>query len=229
MQTAGEELRRLAAENMCLKQLLASKDAQLAQSSLVIASNAALLACKHELLMNRAEEIQWLKSLAASADTEAASTSAALAAQLAAKRQRLHDSSVSPLDRDVLDYVFSFVGGGDYLCVGGVSRRWRGKYMQYCVHNSTSELDGKLVTRLRSVLMTESRLQLALSSGLTVEGWTFDKQPQAELICKHSLEPEKVMTLLRAHGVPWSTMLCTGAAILSKLALLQWLHFNSCP
>jgi hypothetical protein len=37
------------------------------------------------------------------------------------------------------------------------------------------------------------------------------------------------MTLLRVHGVSWSTKLCSGAAYFSNLALLQWLHSHSCP
>jgi hypothetical protein len=231
METTGEELSRLRAENSCLKQLLESKDALLAQSSLVIASNAALLACKDELLANRAEELQRLKSLATSADSRAASMSATLDTE----RQHVYDSSsnstvTAPLDRDeLLDHVFSFVGGGDHLYVGGVCRRWRGLYMQYCAQNSTSELDTKLVTRHRSVLMTESRLQLALSSGLSLEGYTFDSWTRADLICGQSLEPTKVLTLLRLHGVPWSTLLCDGVAYCNKLTLLQWLHSHSCP
>jgi hypothetical protein len=101
--------------------------------------------------------------------------------------------------------------------------------MQHCKHSSKSELDGKLMTRHRNVLMTESRLQLALRSGLTVEGWTFDKRSRGDLICRYSLEPEKVITLLRVRGVPWSTMLCNNAATNNKLAVLQWLHSCSCP
>jgi hypothetical protein len=235
METVGEELSRLRAENTCLKQLLESKDAQLAQSSLVIASNAALLACKDELLANRAEELQRLKSLASSADSHRASVSAQLEEQ-AAERQHVSDSSSSstvitaPLDRDeLLNVVFSFVGGGDYLYTGGVCRRWRGRYIQYCAQNSASEFDAKLVTRHRSVLMTESRLQLALISGLLLEGYTFDSWTRADLICGQSLEPTEVLTLLRLHGVPWSTLLCDGAAYCNKLALLQWLHTHSCP
>jgi hypothetical protein len=79
--------------------------------------------------------------------------------------------------------------------------------MQYCAKSSLSQFHGKLVTRHRSAVTTESRLQLALSSGLTVAGWTFSKVPQARLIYMHSLEPEKVMTLLRVHGAPWCTLL----------------------
>jgi hypothetical protein len=77
--------------------------------------------------------------------------------------------------------------------------------------------------------MTESRLQLALSSGLTVTDWTFATSKKAKLICYHSLEPEKAIALLRVHGVPWSTMLCAGAAYFNNLTLLQWLHSHSCP
>jgi hypothetical protein len=36
----------------------------------------------------------------------------------------------SPLEKvDVLDVVLSFVGRGEHLYVGGVSRRWRGRYL----------------------------------------------------------------------------------------------------
>jgi hypothetical protein len=129
--------------------------------------------------------------------------------------------------------VFSYVGGGDHLYIGGVSRRWRGRYIQFCVQatssDSVADSVGKLVTRHRSVITTASRLQLALRCGLTVAEWTFDRVPQARLIYMHSLEPEKVMTLLRLHGVPWSAMLCCGAARYNKLALLLWLLLHSCP
>jgi hypothetical protein len=101
--------------------------------------------------------------------------------------------------------------------------------MQYCARTSLAESDAKLVTRLCSVLMTKSRLQHAFGCGLSVAGWTFDDWPRAQLICEYSLEPEKVMTLLRAHGVPWSHSLCDGAAHCNNLALLQWLHSQSCP
>jgi hypothetical protein len=102
--------------------------------------------------------------------------------------------------------------------------------MQYCASQTvTSDGDDKLLTRHRSVLMTENRLQLALRSGLVVTDWTFDTWSEADLICIHSLEPAKVMKLLRVHGVPWSTQLCHGAAFYSKLVLLQWSHTHSCP
>jgi hypothetical protein len=146
------------------------------------------------------------------------------------KRSRLYDNSVPPLARyDVLDHVFSFVGGGDHLYTGGVSRKWRGRYMQYCAQHSTSKFDRKLVTSNRSVLMTACRLRLALTSGLCVENWAITYWYQAELICMDSLEPEKVLALLRVHGVAWSTVLCNVAAYYNDLPLLQWLRVHSCP
>jgi hypothetical protein len=230
METAGEELSRLRAENACLKQLLTSNDAQL---SSVVASNAALLACKDELLgtkdellASRAAELQRSQVLL---QPSTAIPEVNLAAGDSSKRQRLHDSSVPPLDRDdILSHVFTFVGGGDHLYTGAVSRRWRDRYMQYCVQRR-SKRQKKFVTRHRNVLMAESRLRLALSSGLTIEGWSFDTPSHADLICKHSLEPEKVITLLRVHGVPWSSELCSGAAYFNKLTLLQWMHAHACP
>jgi hypothetical protein len=221
METQGEELSRLRAENASSKQLLASKDAQLT-------SNAALLACKDDLLASRAAELQRCNELL---QYRVAAPEPFAGAADSCKRQRLHYSSTaeSPLDRDdILDHVFSFVGGGDHLYIGGVSRRWRGRYMRHCVQTSASKFSGKLVTRHRNVLMTESRLQLALSSGLTVADWNLNKQQYALQICQYSLEPEKVITLLREHGVPWSTELCNGAVYFNKLALLQWLHSHSC-
>jgi hypothetical protein len=213
METAGEELSRLRAETVSLRQLLAIKNELLASKDAGLAGRAAELQRSQELLQHSTAVIQ---SDAAAIDSS--------------KRQVLYDSSVLPLDRDdILGEVFSFVGGGDHLYVSGISRRWRGRYIQYCVRNSTSELDGKLMTRQGSVLMTESRLQLALSSGLTVKDWTFDKRSRAALICCYSLEPEEVLTLLRAHGVPWCPLLCEAAAHYSKLPLLRWLHANSCP
>eukprot|EP00953_Heterococcus_sp_UTEX-ZZ885_P040419 20662-Heterococcus_DN1.PRE.3 len=153
-------------------------------------------------------------------------------AATSSKRQRLQFGGTAdlPFDRDdILDHVFSFVGGGDHLYIGGVCRRWKGRYIQYCAQSSSAEVNKKLVTSHRNVFVTESRLQLALNSGLTVEGRTFDSWSRADLICYHSCEPEKVMTLLRVHGVPWSTDLCNSAAFNNKLALLQWLHAHSCP
>jgi hypothetical protein len=101
--------------------------------------------------------------------------------------------------------------------------------MQYCTQNSCTEFDRPLVTKRASILMTERRLQLAISSGMTVTSWTLDSIHSAHLICELSLEPVRVLTILRVHGVPWSPVLCEGAEYYDKLTLLHWLHSHSCP
>eukprot|EP00953_Heterococcus_sp_UTEX-ZZ885_P019847 11084-Heterococcus_DN1.PRE.3 len=222
----GEELSRQNAEIASLRQLLASKDAQLAQSSVVIAVKDELLATKDELLASRIAELKRCEALLQCRNTTSESH---IAAAGSSKRQRPHDSCMCPLDRnDILSCVFSFVGGGDHLYTGGVSKRWRSIYLKFCAQ-SKSKRRKQFVTRRRNVLMTDSRLRLALSCGLAVTDWKFDSWLHAEMLCRHSLEPEKVTTLLRVHGVAWGYSLCHVAAYNNKLSLLQWLHAHTCP
>jgi hypothetical protein len=226
MESQGEELGILSTEVASLKELLANTNAQMTSAA---ACNAALLACKDELLASRSAELQHCHQLLLGRTTRSELDAAAADSS---KRQRLHSSTdaESPLERDdLLDDVFSYVGGGDHLYTGGVCRRWRGLYLSHCINSTSNELDKKFVTRNRSALMTESRLQLALSSGLSIEGWRFATWQSADLICKHSLEPERVVALLRVHGMTWCIELCNSAAYFNKLALLQWLHSHSCP
>jgi hypothetical protein len=133
---------------------------------------------------------------------------------------------LTALEEDgVLDHIFSFVGAGEHLYAAGVCRQWRCRYLQFCTSSS-----GPVQTTLkRSALVTESRLQLALSCGLTVAGWAFDKQMLAEHICRRSAQPEQVVALLREQGLRWSFTLPAEAAYFGKLALLQWLCRNYCP
>jgi hypothetical protein len=230
----GEELSRLRAERTSLLQLVAVKDQLLAskdaQLSTVVACKDEVIASKDELLACRAAELQHCK--AELLQSRPAISEPLAAAADSSKLQCLRSSSkaAAPLERDdLLDCVFSYVGGGDHLYTGGVCRRWRGRYIQYCVQEDSAGINGKLLTRRSFVLVTESRLRLALSSGLAVTGWSLDTLQKSKMICKLSLEPEKVMALLRVHGVPWSADLCTGAAYFNKLVLLQWLHSHSCP
>jgi hypothetical protein len=190
---------------------------------------------KDELLASRAEDTKRLKrelQLRASSDANACGH-----LDGNPKRQRVHDSSSSssspersaPLDKDeVLDEVFSFVGGGDHLYAAGVSRRWRGRYMQYCVQNSTSESDEKFVTRHCSAIVSESRLQHAKLNGLRIASLDITQDTYARLICEHCLEPEQVVTLLKLHDVPCNDAICREAAYYDRLSLLQWLHSNDC-
>jgi hypothetical protein len=100
--------------------------------------------------------------------------------------------------------------------------------MQHCVRHTSADLDGQFVTRHLSVLMTASRLQHALSSGLEVQCWSFSELSLVIPIVESSIEPKDVIALLRLHGLSWGTELCTIAAICKNLALLQWLCYHTC-
>eukprot|EP00953_Heterococcus_sp_UTEX-ZZ885_P009472 5574-Heterococcus_DN1.PRE.1 len=195
MESADEELIRLRTENTSLQQLLQCKDE-------LLATRYELLATKDKLLASQAADLQHCQELLRHRTLTPESITAAADNS---KRQRLpHGTSVSPLDKDeVIDAVFGFVGGGEHLYVSGVSKRWRDRYLEHCVKNSTS--------------------------GLRVSDYTLESQSNLQLICCESLEPEKVITLLRLHGAPWSTTLCNKAALYGNLALLQWLHSHACP
>jgi hypothetical protein len=93
METDGEELSKLRAENSSSKQLLGSNDVQLP-------------ACKDELLASRAVESHSCGRLL---QCNAVLTEPDVAAADSSKRQLLHNSSALPLDRDeLLVEVFSF-------------------------------------------------------------------------------------------------------------------------
>jgi hypothetical protein len=133
------------------------------------------------------------------------------------------------LEKDeILDQIFSYVGGGDHLYVAGIYRKWRGKYLQYCAQATTAARDKKCVTRHRSAIITKCRLQHAELNGFSSAGLDMTQDKTAELIYRHSLEAEQVVTVLRLHGVPWDHVICRKAAFFAKLSLLQWLHSNGC-
>jgi hypothetical protein len=207
-------------EAIILRAELKSRKEQMQATDQLLASQKQVIACKDALIMQTKAELQRYR------DSAHPVTSSGI-------QQLQHNGSkcqvASPFDKDkVLDQVFSNVGGGEHLFVGGVNRKWRGRYLRYCVLTSTSEHDNKFVTRHRSVLMIENRLKLAMSSGLSVEGWS-SKWCYTELLCVHSLEPQKVLTRLRLHGVPWHDWLCSCAALHGKLQLLQWLRSFAGP
>jgi hypothetical protein len=186
----------------------------------LLASQKQVIACKDALIAQTKAELQQYRN---SVHTV---TSSGI-------QQLQHNGSKShaapPLDKDkVLDQVFSYVGGGEHLYAASVNRRWRGRYLRHCVLNSTSALDKKFLSRHRSVVMTENRLKLAMSSGLTVEGWSFSKWCYTELVCVFSLEPQQVLTRLRLHGVAWHDWLSSCAALHGKPQQLQWLRSFAC-
>jgi hypothetical protein len=208
-------------EVIILRAELRSREEQMQAKDQLLASQKQVIACKDALIMQTKAELQRYRDSAHPITSSGSQ-------QLQHNGSRCHVALA--LDKNkVLDQVFSFVGGGEHLFVGGVNRKWRGRYLRHCVLNSTSEYDKKFVTRHSSVLMTESRLKLAMSSCLSVEGRSFSKWCYTELVCVHSLEPQKVLTRLRLHGVPWHDWLCSCAALHGKLQLLQWLRSFVCP
>jgi hypothetical protein len=149
------------------EQLLASKDAQLAMKDELLAAKDQLLASTEG---HTARSAKVLNQHEGSEQQSGESV----------KRQRLHNSSgfagASPLNRDeVLDQIFSYVGGGDHLFAAGVSRRWRDRYLRHCALHSTGKRDEVYVTSHRHALLTERTLLLALNSGLSVKDWTMSR------------------------------------------------------
>jgi hypothetical protein len=68
---------------------------------------------------------------------------------------RVADNS-SPLDKDaILDVVFSYVGVGDCIFTGAVSKRWKERYAKLC---SNAE-EYRMCTALSSAVTTAARLQ----------------------------------------------------------------------
>jgi hypothetical protein len=86
------------------------------------------------------------------------------------QRARLCEEQLAPLDKDeILDAIFSYVGFGDYIYTGAVSRRWNGRYTKLC-YNKAAEVGqkDKLCTLYNSVIITAARFQLAMDCGCDV-------------------------------------------------------------
>jgi hypothetical protein len=199
--------------------ILASRSEVTACQNELVASKDEATACKDALLASTKELQQYKDSVTNTSNTAANSCPTC----------RSNVEAESPLDKDeMLDHVFGFVGGGDHAYTAGVSRRWRGRYLQYCAHNSTSYFDKKCVTRHRSVLITERRLQLAKAYGLDIAAFSLQNARCTDTLCQHSLQPKQVITVLRVHGVQWGSALCSSAAFYNRLSLLQWLRRSSC-
>eukprot|EP00953_Heterococcus_sp_UTEX-ZZ885_P012233 7019-Heterococcus_DN1.PRE.5 len=157
-------------------------------------------------------------------------------AELSARQTAIKISSGhttrAELTDEILDRVFGYVGRGDHLFVAGVSRNWRGRYMQLkaCSFSEARLLSGvRIGTRHRSALMSLSRLQYAKACGLTVTDIDLTKDAYAEAVCQQSLEPLAVVTELRMHGATWNETLCSHAAFNGELQLLIWLRNYGCP
>jgi hypothetical protein len=146
------------------------------------------------------------------------------------KRARSAVHLAQALDEDeVLDETFSFVGRKEWLYVGGVCRRWRGRYLSMCYTARTSKKAHAFQTSSRSSFVTAARFSLALENKLTMpdksdeSGDFFDDLPLL------STQPIEVLTLARVRGAPWHEDMCIDAAYYGNFELLKWLHTSGCP
>eukprot|EP00953_Heterococcus_sp_UTEX-ZZ885_P023921 13117-Heterococcus_DN1.PRE.2 len=162
-----------------------------------------------------------------------------------AKQQKVDDTCA--LDKnEVLDEIFSFVGGKEWAFVAGVCRRWRGRYFSMCVKAARAE--GAHVhpfnTSYRSTWATRARFALALEYGMPVvaeadsdsDSDSADSDNDEDDDCNmfHQLslfssEPVEVMTLARKHGAVWHPNLVNDAAYYGDATLMQWLIASGCP
>jgi hypothetical protein len=212
----AQELHTVNAEHTA--QLLRAKD--------------ALLAAKDGELAALRVALSQVQQLALSATRQADATEGG-AGEHAKKRARPADDSCSPLLEDgILDAVFSYVGIGDNIYTGAVSRRWNGRYTKLCHNNHREGKADKLITAHKSALLTAARLQLALKSSLTMATLEGNHKVRS-YVALRSLEPIAVLTIAREHDVHWQwrphDRLANLSAQYGKLKLLQWLHECGCP
>eukprot|EP00953_Heterococcus_sp_UTEX-ZZ885_P005178 3269-Heterococcus_DN1.PRE.3 len=231
--------------------VIASKDALIASKDAVIESKAVVIAELREKVISIAridqlKHIPKLGKLVISSDaaevceqqlTTACSTSSMCGGSSSAdqqvplqKRARPTVPLVQALEKDeVLDEIFTFLGRKEWLFVGGVCRRWRGRYLSMCYKARTSKYEAVYQTSHRSSFVTAARFSMALDNGLQMPD---DTDAAAEFFYDLPLlseQPIEVLTLARVHGAAWHEYLCTDAAYYGNLELLKWLHKSECP
>jgi hypothetical protein len=147
------------------------------------------------------------------------------------QRARLCEEQLSPLDKDeILDAIFGYVGFGDYIYTGAISRRWNGRYTKLC-YNKAAEVGqkDKLCTLHKSVIITAARFQLAMDCGCDVAAMQKCIIRSARYIVYNSLETQKVLTLAKMFDYKWTEYLTYFACQSDDLQLLKWLHAHRCP
>jgi phage-related minor tail protein len=99
------------------------KDKLLASKDQLLAKNDALSALKDEIMALKIKHAE-------QCSTNGADVTAGFHSKRQCVASRSSVEAAAPLDKDeLLDHVFGYEGGGDHFYVGGVSRRWRGRYM----------------------------------------------------------------------------------------------------
>jgi hypothetical protein len=155
-------------------------------------------------------------------------------------RSDLQSSSGRALDRDdICDMVLGYVGPGEHLYIGLISRRYRGRYMQLCKAAEKKRAPGPKLSRDTKLLRTScaaamqsaARLQLAFDAGLTDLHFA-QKQPfhgYIQWLTTTCIDPIAALAIARVYGVPWTADITTCAAAAAKLELLQWCVTSRCP
>jgi hypothetical protein len=234
--------------------VIESREAMLKSEDALIQSKDAVIEAKNQLLVKLQEPLAQQPDSPASsnADTAALATRLAVAearlqqweaaggadgsthtsAELPdrdQKRARHYEGCTQPLEKnEVLDEIFGYVGRKEWLFVGAVCRRWRGRYLSMCYKARADKAEHAFQTSHSSTFTTAARFLLALDNGLEMPDEdeasdSFDDLP------KLSQQPIEVLTLARVHGAAWHEGLCEDAAFYGNLELLQWLHKSGCP
>jgi hypothetical protein len=135
------------------------------------------------------------------------------------QRCRVADNS-SPLDKDdIVDAVFSYVGIGDFIFTGAVSRRWKERYTKLC---SSAPEECRMCTALSSAVTTAARLQHAADNGLAMKNLCIHFF--AETVVMYSLEPGRILPHRDESLSNWQHLLWNYAVDHNKLQLLQLMH-----
>jgi hypothetical protein len=119
--------------------------------------------------------------------------------------------SAHPLDKnDVLDTVRSFVGICEHLYVGGVSRKWRDRYLILLSRSKPMQpTRGSFYTAYGSVLNSAARFRWAINNKLRLASLLHKPRQMffAHTVATQSLDPTAVMRVARVHGLQWFGLL----------------------
>jgi hypothetical protein len=131
----------------------------------------------------------------------------------------------------VLDTIFGLVGLKEWLFVGAVCRKWRGRYFSMC---SKAQQDGAATLTLhKATFATAARFELALDCGMPVKSTVAEQdahaRPYFDDLPRLSANPREVLTIARVRGFAWHDILTSDAAYYGHYELLKWLHRSGCP
>jgi hypothetical protein len=157
----------------------------------------------------------------------------------------------SPLEHSILREIFSYVGFGHWLYLAPVCKRWHAEYKElaaelidqpprdlefrhrYCQEHAADCVN---VTFWRAAFSSAECLEVAVAAGLELlepEDASVREMYQFEQLHKQLGRFGSCSLLLHArqqYSVPWSELLCAGAAQSGDLSKLQSLHINQqCP